>query len=58
MIVAFAEGEPADKEVIVAVTDTVSEPAWEPPRPWIYDPVVVSVRNGFATEVGVWIKID
>lgn len=58
VIVAFAEGEPIDKDVIITVTDTVSEPAWEPPRPWIYDPVVVSVRNGFATEVGVWIKID
>ena len=58
VIVVFAEGEPIDKEVIVTVTDTVSEPAWQPPRPWIYDPVVVSVRNGFATEVGVWIKID
>jgi hypothetical protein len=58
VIVAFAEGEPIDKEVIVTVTDTVSEPTWEPPRPWIYDPVVVTVRNGFATEVGVEIKID
>lgn len=58
VIVSFIEGEPIDKEVIVTVTDTVSEPTWEPPRPWIYDPVVVSVRNGFATEVGVEIKID
>jgi hypothetical protein len=58
VIVSFAEGEPVDKDVVITVTDTVSEPAWEPPRPWIYDPVVVSVRNGFATEVGVWIKID
>jgi len=58
VIVSFAEGEPIDKDVIVTVTDTVSEPTWEPPRPWIYDPVVVSVRNGFATEVGVEIKID
>jgi len=58
VIVAFADGEPIDKEVIVTVTDTVSEPTWQPPRPWIYDPVVVSVRNGFATEVGVEIKID
>lgn len=58
VIVSFAEGEPIDKDVIVTVTDTVSEPTWEPPRPWIYDPVVVSVRNGFATEVDVEIKID
>ena len=58
VIVPFADGEPADKEVVITVTDTVSEPAWEPPRPWIYDPVVVSVRNGFATEVVVRTKID
>jgi hypothetical protein len=58
VIVPFADGEPADKEVVIKVTDTVSEPDWEPPRPWIYDPVVVSVRNGFATEVVVQIEID
>ena len=58
VIVTFAEGEAIDKEVIITATDTVSEPTWEPPRPWIYDPVVVTVRNGFATEVDVEIKID
>ncbi len=58
VIVSFAEGEAIDKEVIVTATDTVSEPTWEPPRPWTYDPVVVSVRNGFATEVDMEIKID
>ena len=58
VIVAFAEGEAIDKEVIVSVTDPVSEPTWEPPRPWTYDPVVVSVRNGFVIEIDVEIKID
>ena len=58
VIVPFAKGEPPDKEVVIKVTDTVSEPTWEPPRPWNYDPLVVSVRNGFATEVVVQIKID
>ncbi len=58
VIVSFAEGEPADKELIITTTDTVKEPTWEPPRPWIYDPVTVTVRNGFATEVSVNIKID
>ena len=58
VIVPFANGEPADKDVIIKVTDTVSEPTWEPPRPWIYDPFVATVRNGFATEVNVQIKID
>ena len=58
VIVSFAEGEPADKELIITTTDTVKEPTWEPPRPWTYDPVKVTVRNGFATEVNVRIKID
>ncbi len=58
VIVLFAEGEPADKDLVIKVTDTVSEPTWDPPRPWTYDPVVVSVRNGFAHEVNVGIKID
>ncbi len=58
VIVHFADGEPADKDLVIKVTDTVSEPTWDPPRPWTYDPVVVSVRNGFAHEVNVGIKID
>ncbi len=58
VIVPFAKGEPADKDLVIKVTDTVSKPTWQPPRPWTYDPVVVSVRNGFATEVTVRIKID
>jgi len=58
VIVSFAKGDPADKELIVTTTDTVQEPTWEPPRPWTYDPVSIIVRNGFATEVAVRIKID
>ncbi|MEE9251500.1 MAG: hypothetical protein V3U93_10345 [Alphaproteobacteria bacterium] len=58
VIVPFAEGEAPDKDVIITVTDTVSEPTWDPPRPWTYEPVVVSVRNGFAIEVDAEIKID
>jgi hypothetical protein len=58
VIVPFGKGEPDDKDVVIKVTDTVSNPTWEPPRPWTYDPVVVSVRNGFATEINVRIKID
>ena len=58
VIVSFAKGDPIDQDVVITVTDTVKEPTWEPPRPWLYDPVVVSVRNGFATEVGVRIKIE
>jgi len=58
VIVPYAKDEPMDKKVIVTVTDTVTEPTWEPPRPWIYDPIVVHVRNGFATEADAEIKID
>ncbi|MCH9047022.1 MAG: hypothetical protein IIA40_13075, partial [SAR324 cluster bacterium] len=49
VIVPFAEGEAPDKDVIIKVTDTVTETTWDPPRPWSYDPVTVSVRNGFST---------
>lgn len=58
VIVPFAEDEPTDKDVIVSVTDNVSEPDWEQPRPWTYAPVVVSVRNGFATDVDVVPEFD
>lgn len=49
VIVPFADGEAPDKDVIIKVTDTVTETTWDPPRPWSYDPVTVSVRNGFST---------
>ncbi len=49
VIVPFADGEAPDKDVIIKVTDTVTEATWDPPRPWIYDPLIVSLRNGFST---------
>ncbi len=49
VIVPFADGEAPDKDVIIKVTDTVTETTWDPPRPWIYDPEIASVRNGFST---------
>lgn len=49
VIVPFADGEAPDKDVIIKVTDTVTETTWDPPRPWIYDPTIASVRNGFST---------
>ncbi len=57
VIVPFAAGE-RDKDVIIQTTDTVTEPSWDPPRPWTYDPITVSVRNGFVTEIGSKIRID
>jgi hypothetical protein len=57
VIVPFATGE-RDKDVIIQATDTVTEPSWDPPRPWTYDPVTISVRNGFTTEIDIELKIE
>ena len=58
IIVDFSEGDAEDKQVTLSVEDTISEPSWSPPRPWSYDPVTVTVRNGFATEVSAEPKLD
>jgi len=59
VIVPFAVGESPDKDVVIKVTDTVTETTWDPPRPWIYDPVIASVRNGFSTPtIRIHPKID
>jgi hypothetical protein len=59
IVIPFAAGEGPDKDVTIQITDTVTETMWDPPRPWIYDPLTVSVRNGFATStVRVHPKID
>ena len=49
IIVSFVANEDPDKDVTIHITDTVTETMWDPPRPWIFDPLVVSVRNGFTT---------
>jgi hypothetical protein len=49
IIVSFAANEDPDKDVTILITDTVTETMWDPPRPWIFDPLTVSVRNGFTT---------
>ncbi len=49
VIVPFADGAALDKDVTIDVTDHETETLFDPPRPWIYDPTIVSVRNGFAT---------
>ena len=49
IIVSFAANEDPDKDVTIHISDTVTETMWDPPRPWIFDPLVVSVRNGFTT---------
>ncbi|UCH19734.1 MAG: hypothetical protein JSU83_14275, partial [Deltaproteobacteria bacterium] len=45
VIVSFAAGEDPDKDVTIQITDTVTEEMLDPPRPWIYEPLTVSVRN-------------
>ena len=49
VIVPFTDGAESDKDVTIDVTDHQTEKLFDPPRPWIYDPAIVSVRNGFAT---------
>ena len=49
IIVPFADGAAADKDVTIDVADHEIEELFDPPRPWIFDPAIVSVRNGFAT---------
>ncbi len=59
VIVPFADGKAPDKDVIIKVVDTVTETTWDPPRPWIYDPVIVPVRNGFSTPtIRIYPRID
>ncbi len=59
VVVPFAGGEAPDKDVIIKVTDTVTETTWDTPRPWIYDPLIVSLRNGFSTQtIRVFPSID
>lgn len=49
IIVSFSASEDPDKDVTIQITDTVTEEMLDPPRPWIYDSLTVSVRNGFTT---------
>ncbi len=49
VIVPFAAGADPDKDVTINITDHVTETLLDPPRPWSFDPLIVSVRNGFAT---------
>ncbi len=49
IIVPFAAGADPDKDVTINITDHVTESLLDPPRPWTYDPLIVSVRNSFAT---------
>jgi hypothetical protein len=59
VIVPFAAGADADKDVTIDVTDHETEKLFDPPRPWNYNPAIVSVRNGFAsTTIRIYPGID
>jgi hypothetical protein len=59
IIVSFAAGEGPDKDVTIQITDPVKDEMLDPPRPWIYAPLVLSIRNGFTTpSIRVYPKID
>ena len=59
IIVSFVAGEGPDKDVTIQITDSVKDEMLDPPRPWIYAPLVLSVRNGFTTpSIRVYPKID
>jgi hypothetical protein len=59
IVVPFAAGDGADKNVTIQITDTMKDEMLDPPRPWIYAPLVLSLRNGFTTpSIRVYPKID
>jgi hypothetical protein len=51
IIVSFSPNEDVDKNIVLEITDTVTNELLEPPRPWKFSPKTISVRNGYATEV-------
>lgn len=59
IIVSFSPEEKFDKDVSIHITDHMTDKMLDPPRPWNFDTVVVSVRNGFTTpSIRVYPKID
>jgi len=58
IIISFAPGEDADKDIILDIEDTVTDELLDPPRPWKYSTKTISVRRGFATEVRYSADID
>jgi hypothetical protein len=59
IVISFAGDDDPDKDVTIQIADTVTEDMLDPPRPWVYEPLIVSVRKGFATPaIRVYPKID
>ena len=54
IIVSFEPSDPIDKDVVIQIEDTVVDELLDPPRPWIFSPRTISVRNDFATEYWTW----
>ncbi|MFZ9039702.1 MAG: hypothetical protein ACO3DT_16790 [Gammaproteobacteria bacterium] len=51
IIVSFEPGEGTDKDIVLNIEDTIVDELLDPPRPWKFSPLTISVRNGFATEM-------
>ena len=49
IVIPFTDDDELDKDVTIQITDNVTVEMLDPPRPWIYDPITISVRNGFTT---------
>ncbi len=58
IIVSFEPTDPLDKDVVIQIEDTVNDELLDPPRPWIFSPRTISVRNGFATEYWTWPDLE
>ncbi len=50
IIVSFEPDEGLDKDIVIQIEDTITDELLDPPRPWKFSPLTLSVRNGFATE--------
>ena len=50
IIVSFEPDEDMDKDIVIQIEDTITDELLDPPRPWKFSPLTLTVRNGFATE--------
>ncbi len=58
VVVSFGPGDAPDKDLVVQITDPVTNEFLDPPRPWTFSPKTISVRKGFATDVRYEPDID
>ena len=58
IIVSFNPDDGIDKDIVVNIEDTIENELLDPPRPWKFSPLTISVRRGFATEMRYAPDID